>query len=83
MVKHLIFGKRFGQLMDTTLEGSVVWLDKMPDNTVDLKGKIVAINLPPTPITQSWVLWQYRYTASAMGQQEENSSHGVAAIICC
>jgi hypothetical protein len=43
----------------------------MPDNTVDLKGKIVAINLmPPTPITQSWVsLWQYRYTASAMGQQ--------------
>jgi hypothetical protein len=82
MVKHLIFGKRFGQLMDTTLEGSVVWLDKMPDNTVDLKGKIVAINLPPTPITQSWVsLWQYRYTASAMGQQEENSSHGVAAII--
>jgi hypothetical protein len=39
-------------LVDTTLEGSVVWLDKMPDN--DLKGKIVAINLmPPTPITQS------------------------------
>jgi hypothetical protein len=30
--------------------------------------------MPPTPITQSWVsLWQYRYTASAMGQQEENS----------
>jgi hypothetical protein len=26
-------------------------------------------------------LWQYRYTASAMGQQEENLSHGVAAII--
>jgi hypothetical protein len=26
----------------------------MPDNTVDLKGKIVAINLmPPNPITQS------------------------------
>jgi hypothetical protein len=39
--------------------------------------------MPPTPITQSWVsLWQYRYTASAMGQQGENSSaSGVAAII--
>jgi hypothetical protein len=32
-----------------TLEGSVVWLDKMPDNTVDLKGKIVAINLCHLP----------------------------------
>jgi hypothetical protein len=42
----------------------------MPDNTVDLKGKIVINLMPPTPITQSWVsLWQYRYTASAMGQQ--------------
>jgi hypothetical protein len=39
--------------------------------------------MPPTPITQSWVsLWQYRYTASAMGQQgRELLSHGVAAII--
>jgi hypothetical protein len=58
----------------------------MPDNTVDLKGKIVAINLmPPTPITQSWVsLWQYRYTASAMGQQEENSSAMVLLLsFCC
>jgi hypothetical protein len=55
----------------------------MPDNTVDLKGKIVAINLmPPTPITQSWVsLWQYRYTASAMGQQGRELLSHVAAII--
>jgi hypothetical protein len=39
--------------------------------------------MPPTPITPSWVsLWQYRYTASAMGQQgRELLSHGVAAII--
>jgi hypothetical protein len=71
-------------LADTTLEGSVVWLDKMPDTTVDLKGKIVAMNImPPTPLTQSWVsLWQYRYTASAMSQQGRVLlSHGVAAII--
>ncbi len=71
-------------LVDTTLEGSVVWLDSMPDSTVDLKGKIVAMNImPPTPMIQSWVsLWQYRYTASAMRQQgRELLSHGVAAII--
>ena len=71
-------------LVDTTLEGSVVWLDKIPDNTVDLKGKIVAMNImPPTPIIQDWVsLWQYRYTASAMNQQgKELLSRGVTAII--
>jgi hypothetical protein len=40
--KALDLWKRFGQLiwLDTTLEGSVVWLDKMPDNTVDLKAKL-------------------------------------------
>jgi hypothetical protein len=71
-------------LVDTALEGTVVWLDKMPDSTVDLKGKIVAINIiPPTPMTPSWVsLWQYRYTASAMRQQgKELLNRGVAAII--
>lgn len=71
-------------LVDTTLEGSVVWLDKIPDNTVDLKGKIVAMNImPPTPVIQDWVsLWQYRYTASAMNQQgKELLSRGVTAII--
>ncbi|MFV8337449.1 M28 family metallopeptidase [Flavobacterium sp. RSP29] len=71
-------------MVDTTLEGSVVWLDKIPDNTVDLKGKIVAMNImPPTPIIQDWVsLWQYRYTASAMNQQgKELLSRGVTAII--
>ncbi|RTY89205.1 M28 family peptidase [Flavobacterium sp. GSN2] len=71
-------------LVDTTLEGSVVWLDKIPDNTVDLKGKIVAMNIMPrTPIIQDWVsLWQYRYTASAMNQQgKELLSRGVTAII--
>ena len=71
-------------LVDTTLEGSVVWLDKIPDNTVDLKGKIVAMNImPPTPIIQDWVsLWQYRYTSSAMNQQgKELLSRGVTAII--
>jgi hypothetical protein len=41
----------------------------MPDNTVDLKGKIVAINLMPPNPYQVVSLWQYRYTASAMGQQ--------------
>jgi hypothetical protein len=84
MVKALDLWKEIWptNLVDTTLEGSVVWLDKMPDNT-DLKGKIVINLMPPTPITQSWVsLWQYRYTASAMGQQgRELLSHGVAAII--
>jgi hypothetical protein len=52
--KTLDLWKRFvTNLVDTTLEGSVVWLDKMPDNTVDLKGKIVAINLIPTPILKA------------------------------
>jgi len=71
-------------LVDTTLSGSVVWLDKMPDNTVDLKGKIVAMNLiAPTPMTLNWVsLWQARYTWKALSQQErELRKHGVAAII--
>jgi hypothetical protein len=39
--------------------------------------------MPTYSLTPSWVsLWQYRYTASAMGQQgKELLSHGVAAII--
>jgi hypothetical protein len=37
--KALDLWKRFGQLIWWTLEGSVVWLDKMPDN-VDLKAKL-------------------------------------------
>jgi hypothetical protein len=71
-------------LVDATLEGSVVWLDKMPDNTADLKGKIVAMNmLPPTPMTLKWVsLWQARYAFSAIRQQGRKlRDHGVAAII--
>ena len=71
-------------LVDTALEGSVVWLDAMPDSKTNLKGKIVAMNImPPTPMTESWVsLWQYRYTANAIRQQgRELLSHGVAAII--
>lgn len=71
-------------LVDTTLSGSVVWLNNMPDDTTDLKGKIVAMNLlPPTPMTLNWVsLWQARYTWKALSQQEsELRKHGVAAII--
>lgn len=71
-------------LVDIALEGAVVWLDRMPESTVDLKGKIVALNImPPTPMIPSWVsLWQYRYTASAIRQQgKELLSRGVAAII--
>jgi hypothetical protein len=63
-------------LVDTTLEGSVVWLDKMPDNMCRSEGKIVAINLmPPTPIGNivipllPWV------------SRKRLLSHGVAAII--
>lgn len=66
------------------LEGNVLWLDKMPDINVDLKGKIVALKiLPPTPAVPEWVsLWQYRYTATAMSQQsKELLKRGVAAII--
>jgi hypothetical protein len=71
-------------LVDIALEGAIVWLDRMPESTVDLKGKIVALNImPPTPMIPSWVsLWQYRYTASAIRQQgKELLSRGVAAII--
>jgi hypothetical protein len=71
-------------LVDTSLEGDVVWLDSMPDSTTNLKGKIVAMNImPPTPMIESWVsLWQYRYTSSAMRQQgRELRKHGVAAMI--
>jgi hypothetical protein len=57
----------------------------MPDNTVDLKGKIVAIIYATLPLLKAWVsLWQYRYTASAMGQQGENSSAMVLLLsFCC
>jgi hypothetical protein len=40
-------------LVDTTLEGSVVWLDKMPDNDVDLKGNCSDKSYATYPITQS------------------------------
>jgi hypothetical protein len=82
--KALDLGKRFGQLIWWTLpRSSVVWLDKMPDNTRRSERQNCSDKSYAThPITPSWVsLWQYRYTASAMGQQEENLSHGVAAII--
>ena len=70
--------------VETSVEGAVVWLDKMPDSNADLKGKIVAMKImPPTPMIQDWVsLWQFRYTASAMNQQgKELLKHGVSAII--
>jgi len=71
-------------LIDIKLEGQVVWLDSIPDSSVDLTGKIVAMNMiPPTPITPSWVsLWQYRYNYSAILQQGNALRKlGVAAII--
>ncbi|MFN1834330.1 M28 family peptidase [Balneola sp. MJW-20] len=71
-------------LVETKLEGPVTWLDKMPDTTADLKGKIVAMKImPPAPMTLKWVsLWQYRYTSAAIRQQSrELRRHGVAAII--
>ena len=71
-------------LLDARIEGSVVWLDGIPDSSVDLKGKIVALNIMPrSPMTLTWVsLWQYRYTDSAMRQHsKELLDRGVAAII--
>jgi hypothetical protein len=55
----------------------------MPDNTVDLKGKIGDKSYATYPITQWVSLWQYRYTASAMGQQEENSAMVLLLSFCC
>jgi hypothetical protein len=54
----------------------------MPDNTVDLKGKIVAINLMPpySHYSKLGSLWQYRYTVLRSAGREL-LSHGVAAII--
>ena len=71
-------------LVETTIEGDIVWLDQIPESNVNLKGKVVAMRIiPPTPMTESWVsLWQYRYTASAIRQQSrELRKHEVAAII--
>lgn len=71
-------------VVEADLSGNVVWLDKMPDSSMDLKGKIVAMKIvSPTPAIPTWVsLWQYRYTASAMSQQsKELIKNGVAAVI--
>jgi hypothetical protein len=81
--KTLDLWKRFvTNLVDTTLEGSVVWLDKMPDNTVDLKGKIVAINLyllPFSKLGEPLAISLYRFCHGSAGR--ELLSHGFAAII--
>jgi hypothetical protein len=53
----------------------------MPDNTVDLKGKSDKSYATYSHYSKLGKPLQYRYTASAMNQQRELLSHGVAAII--
>lgn len=65
-------------------EAPVVWLKSGADSAVNLKGKVVAMNLLPPAVlpAKGMSLWGYRYALSAIRQQSDMlKRQGVSAIV--
>lgn len=70
--------------VETSIEGSPVWLNSLADTTATLKNKIVAMKLlPPDKLpAEGMSLWVYRYALGALRQQSTIlKRQGVSAII--